>query len=197
VRSLLLHPDRDLDAGTPAPIPFAQDLELGVLLAAAAGGDRYILDVMTTAFAQAWANDDATIRHRQGVLADCIANPGIVRQFYAIVIEPFSHGQSWNYSLFGRVPSAKVASGVRTLRGCLDVLARLRRACLTNAGRFRSSGFAQLFATLERELDDAYLKAARADLDALTFKNGLLMSATVGNVARAAMPCSGSRSGAT
>ncbi len=176
-----MYRDRDFDARSPAPIPFAQDLELDVLTTAAAGGDRYIIDVMTAAFAQAWVNDAATIRYRQEVLADCIANPSVVRQFYAIIVEPFSRGQSWNYSLFGRVPSAKVASGVRTLLGCLDILARLRRACLANAGRFRSSGFAQLFATLERELDDDYQKAARADLDNLTFRRGLLLSATVGD----------------
>jgi hypothetical protein len=184
MKTFLMHPDRDFDAQLPSPkepIGYAQDLELDVLLSAAAAGDRYLYDVMTAACASAWANDIATIRYRQDILKDCLANPSIVRQFYAIAIEPFSRNNSWNFSLYGRDASSMVGSGVRTLQSCLDVLARLRNACSANASSFTSKGFRQFFYTLERDLDDVYLEAARTDLSNLTFRNGLLLSAQVGD----------------
>jgi hypothetical protein len=184
MKTFLMHPDRDFDAQPPsaeAPISFARDLELDVLLSAAAAEDRYIYDIMAAACAHAWTNDIATIRYRQEVLQDCLANPVLVRQFYAIAIEPFGRSHSWTFSLYGRDAASKVGSGVRTLLSCLDVLTRLRNTCLASADRFASPGFRQFFATLRRDLDDAYLEAARADLNNLTFRNGLLLSAQVGD----------------
>lgn len=184
MKTFLMHPDCDFDARPPsekAPIPYAQDIELGVLLNAAAADDRYLHDIMAAACARAWTNDIATIRYRQEILKDCLANAAIVRQFYAIAIEPFSHDRSWNFSLYGRDAASKVGSGVRTLQSCLDVLGRLRDTCAANADRFSSPGFRQFFATLQRDLDDDYLQAARADLDNLTFRNGLLLSARIGD----------------
>ncbi len=181
MKVFLMHPDRDFNAQPPdQPTPFAQDIELDVLLRAAAGDDRYLYDIMTAACAHAWTNNIATIRYRQEVLKDCLANPAIVRQFYTIAIEPFDREHSWNFSLHGRDASLRVGSAVRTLQGSLDVLARLRKTCAANANRFDSRGFRQLFATLERDLDDAYLNAAQTDLNNLTFQNGLLLSARVG-----------------
>jgi hypothetical protein len=184
MKTFLMHPDRDFDAQPPPPkepLQFAQDLELNVLLNAAAAGDRYLFDIMSAACSRAWTNDVATIRYRQDILKDCIANPKIVRQFYAIAIEPFGREHSWNFSLFGRDASSKVGSGVRTLQSCLDILGRLRDTCSANATKFASRGFRQFFETLERDLDDAYLEAARTDLDNLTFRSGLLLSAQVGD----------------
>lgn len=184
MKTFLMHPDRDFDTEPPSPkqpIRFAQDIELNVLLDAAAAGDRYLFDIMAAACSGAWTNDIATVRYRQEILKDCIANPSIVRQFYAIAIEPFGRERSWNFSLWGRDASTMVASGVRTLQSSLEVLGRLRDACSATADRFSSSGFRQFFDTLERDLDDGYLEAARADLSNLTFRSGLLLSAQVGD----------------
>jgi hypothetical protein len=186
VKTLLMHPDQDFDAQTPRPpAQFAQDLELDVLLGAMAAGDRYLLDIMTGAFAAAWSNDVPTIRYRQEVLKDCLDNPALVRAFYAIAIEPFSRERGWDFNLYGHDPASMVGSGVRTLQSCLDVLERLRRTCSANAGSFASRGFRQFVATLEHDLDDNYLRAARADLANLTFRKGLLLSARVGDGGKA------------
>lgn len=184
MKTFLMHPDRDFDATPPSaqtPISFAQDIELDVLLNAAAAGDQYLYDVMAAACAHAWTNDIATVRYRQDILKDCLANPDIVRQFYAIAIEPFGRDRMWGFSLYGRDAASRVGSGVRTLQSCLAVLGRLRDTCQTHASRFASPGFQQFFATLRRDLDDAYLAAARADLANLTFQQGLLLSARVGD----------------
>jgi hypothetical protein len=184
MKAFLMHPDREFNARPPSPkepLQFAQDLELDVLLGAAAVGDRYLYDVMSAACANAWTNEVATIRYPQDILKDCLANASIVRQFYAIAAEPFGRDRSWNFSLYGGDASSMVRSGVPTLQSCLDVLARLRNACSANANRFVSQGFHQFFNTIERDLDDAYLEAAQADLDNLTFRKGLLLSTQVGD----------------
>lgn len=184
MKTFLMYPDRDFDPTPPSKsgrgMQFTQDIELEVLLKAAAGDDRYIYDVMAAACAGAWDNDIVTIRYRQAILQDCLAYPEIVRRFYAIAIEPFGRERSWDFSLFGREPSAMVASGVRTLQSSLGVLRRLRDACLGNAGRFTSPGFQQFFETLRRDLDDSYLEAAATDLNNLTFRKGVLLSAQIG-----------------
>lgn len=186
MKTFLMHPDRDFSAEPPSPkepIHFAQDIELNVLLNAAAAGDRYLFDIMAAACVNAWTNDIDTINYRQEILRDCIANPSVVRQFYAIAIEPFGREKSWSFSLYRRENDASsiVGSAVRTLQSCLEVLRRFRDTCSANADSFKSRGFRQLFDTLERNLDDSYLQAAAADLNNLTFRVGLLLSAQVGN----------------
>lgn len=184
MKTFLMHPDRDFDSRGPSekePLQFAQDIELDVLLKAAAADDRYIYDVMSAACAHAWSNDAATVLYRQDILKDCLANRSLVREFYSIAIEPFDREHSWSYSLHDRSASSKVSSGVHALQSSLDVLKRLRNACSINAWKFTSRGFRQFFQTLERDLDDAYLNAARTDLTNLTFQNGLLLSAQVGD----------------
>lgn len=188
MKTCLMHPDRDFDPRSLSPresLPYAQDIELEVLLNAAAGGDRYFHDTMAAACGQAWDNDIETIRYRQEVLKDCLAVPALVRKFYDIAIEPFGRERSWSFSLYDRDAGQKVASGVRTLQSCLDVLERLRKTCAANADRLASRGFRQFFATLEKNLDDDWLGAARTDLTNLSFRVGLLLSAQVGSGGKA------------
>ena len=184
MKTFLMHTGQDFDATPPSkkgPIQSAQDLELDVLFSAAAAGDRYLYDVMAAACAGAWTNDIATVRYRQDIVKDCLANPAIVRQIYAIAIEPFGRERSWEFGLYGRDASSMVGSGVRTLQSSLGVLRRLRNACSATASSFTSRGFRQFFNTLERDLDDAYLEAAGTDLNNLTFRKGALLSAQVGD----------------
>ena len=184
MKTLLMHPNRDFDATPPSkenPIQFAQDIGFDVLLNAAAAGDRYLHDIMAAACVGAWANHIATICYRQEILKDCLANPAIVRKLYAIAVEPFGRERSWDFSLSGRDASSMVGSSVRALQNSLGILRRLRNTCSTNASRFASPGFRQLFATMERDLDDAYLEAAATDLNNLTFRKGVLLSAQVGD----------------
>ncbi|MDN7799590.1 MULTISPECIES: MutS-related protein [Burkholderia cepacia complex] len=183
MKTFLMHPDRDFN---PQAEPsetlshFAQDMEVEVLLNAAAAGDRYLYDIMSAAIAGAWTSDLATISYRQDVLKDCLANPGVVRQFYALALEPFSRERSWSFGMYGREPSSMVSSAVRTLKNCLELLSRLKRICNTNSDSFVSQGFKLFFNTLDRNLDEEYLRAVNVDLKDLTFRNGILLSAELG-----------------
>ena len=185
MRAHLMHPDRGFDAVAQEPIPFERDLELSVLLDAAAGGDKYLLGVVTAAFAGAWRNDAATVRHRQGVLSDALAAPAGLRALYAIACEPFGRDHYWEYSLYGTEPAAKVSSAVRTLRSCLSVLRRLRDRCAAMAPGFCSAGLRGLSETLQRDLSEDYLAEAEADLETLMFRRGVLLSAEVGGGGKA------------
>lgn len=185
MKAHLMHPGRSFLPPTEASADdfarIAGDLEIGVLLRAASAGDPFLFDVMSNALADAWTNDLATILHRQAALKDSLANPEILRRLYALALEPFTREQSWTFGLYASSPSSKVGSSVRMLQGALKVLRRLRDTGVAAAPRFSSSGFQGLFRTLERDLDDHYLEAAEADLDNLTFRNGVLLSAQVGD----------------
>lgn len=184
MKPFLLHPARGQD---PPSIPsnegmgFVQDLEAAVLIDAMAAGDRFLREVIVGVLSAAWTNNGATIRYRQGVLKDCLSNPSAVRRFYALAMEPFDRDKSWNYGVSGRDPVSMVPSSVRTLQSCLDVLKRLRNTCDIHRSEFASEGFRQFFDTLDRNLDDDYLASASADLDRLTFRSGVLLSAELGS----------------
>lgn len=184
MRTFLMHPDRSFRAEAPQQadsVDCAQDIELEVLLSAAAAGDRYLYDIMSAAVSQAWTNDGATIRYRQEILKDCLSNGDAVRQFYALAIEPFDREKSWHFGMYGHDPSTMVSSSIRTLQSCLDVLRRLKDTCNRYSTRLISRGFQQFFSTLEENLDNDYLDAANADLDKLTFRRGVLLSAELGD----------------
>ncbi|MGB3832716.1 MAG: DNA mismatch repair protein MutS [Mesorhizobium sp.] len=183
MKTLLMHPDRDFDAGVPRTRETGdtvQDLELGVLLDAMAKGNAQLREVAQAALLGAWENDMDTILHRQDILKDCLANADVVRQFHELSLEPFNRKRDRLYSPFGNDPSMKVSTSVRTLSVCLDVLRRLRNTCNTYYKGFSSAGFTRFFKTLNDNLGDDYLAAATADLERLTFKDGVLMSAELG-----------------
>lgn len=183
MKTLLMFPDRDFEAvavQSKEIDDYAQDLELGVLLDAMAEGDTYLREVSKAALFGAWANDLDTILYRQEILKDCLANESLVRQFYALALEPFNRKNDRLYRPFGDEPSVKVSTSVRTLIDALDVLRRLRNTCNFYYKGFQSRGFNQFFKTLNDNLSDSYLAAVGADLEQLKFSSGVLMSAELG-----------------
>ena len=183
MKVLLLHPDRDPAISTkddPKVPGYAQDLELGVLVDAACGDDRYMRSIFLKVFDVAFDNDVPGVLHRQAVLKDCLAQAGLVRDLLVLCAEPFGREASWTYSLFGRDPAAKVSSSVRTLQSCLGLLARMRDKLARHAVSFQSAGLRNLTQTLAQNLDDDYLAATKRDLEALTFRRGVLLSASLG-----------------
>jgi DNA mismatch repair ATPase MutS len=189
MKVFLMHPDRDFVPAKEAAFDdddFAQDLELGVLLDAMAGNDGYLDDIARAALAGAWSNDAGTILYRQDILKDCLANDGIVRELYALALEPFSEDKRRFYIPFGMDPASKVSSSVSTLQMSLDVLRRIRNTCNAFYKTFHSRGFNRLFETLNDNLDDDYLASAKADLERLKFNEGVLVSADLGESGKGA-----------
>ena len=82
----LLHEAQDFDfqAGLPAGHEAViQDLELTTLLQAMALGDEFLADVSRKVLL-ASLQDLEAIGYRQRVLADCLAQPEVIREMYTV-----------------------------------------------------------------------------------------------------------------
>jgi DNA mismatch repair ATPase MutS len=77
-------------------------------------------------------------------------------------------------------PSAILHGSIDALQMFMEVLRKLRHAADAHAPQFESRGFSALFATLQRELSDAYFVSVRNHLQELRFPGGVLISAELG-----------------
>jgi hypothetical protein len=176
----LLHRDRDFDFGADLPAghhELIEDLELNILLQAMAAGDRFLYQVSTEVLLASLADPDA-IRYRQGVLADCLAQPEVIREMYAVavgVLEDKRH--LWGYGGSYQSASSNLSGSVGYLEAYVARLRQLRKIADDHAGDFRSDGLRTLFATLQRELDDEYFEEISFHLKQLRFRAGVLISA--------------------
>jgi len=172
---------------TPPPLPgtdgaLAQDLELGTLWSAMAGGDEFLFETAKRAVLSGLRDAEA-IKYRQRVLADCLERPGIVRQLYALAIEALENERKADggFGLWGTDrPDATLRHSVQVLKLHVDVLRRLRQIAEQQAPDFRSEGFTRFFAMVMDELTDDYLQTVEQHLRELGFSRGVLESATLG-----------------
>jgi DNA mismatch repair ATPase MutS len=163
-------------------LELAQDLELGTLLRAMAGGDALLFDIAKFALLCSLA-DPRQITYRQDILSDCIARPGVVREIYAIAVEAIV-GESEIYHPFGGHPSGVLRRSVEVLEMLVGLLKRLREIADDHHATVTSRGLTTLFAMLREELDDEYFQRVDDHLNRLKFKSGMLMSAKLGRANR-------------
>jgi hypothetical protein len=179
VKAHLLYPDQDFDtkAGLPAGHEdLVQDLDLTVVLQAMAAGDRFLFDICTRVLL-ASLTDEATIRYRQDVLADCMAEPGTVRQMYAIAVGALTDRRKlWGFTV-SHHPGSILSTAIRQLEVLIARLRELRQLADDHAGKFRSRGLTALFRALQLELDDEYFETLSHHLRQLHFRDGELISA--------------------
>ena len=177
----LLYQDRDFDFGADLPPGYEalnQDLELTTLLQAMAGGDRFLFEVSTKVLL-ASLHDPEAIGYRQRVLADCLAQPEVIREMYAVAVGALADKRHlWGgYGGSYQNPSSNLSGAVRHLEAYVARLRQLRRIADDHAGNFRSDGLRTLFATLQRELGDGYFEEIGLHLKQLRFRAGVLISA--------------------
>ncbi len=178
----LMYRDRDFDPNAPLPdnaSALMQDLELDILLSAMASDDTYLYEIcMKALLAGLYDVDD--ILYRQAVLADCLANQATVRELYAIATEAIeSKRRNW-FGIYTTFPGAILHSATRMIEMYMPLLERLRKLADESSGAFQSEGFIRFFAMIERELDDAYLATVHEHLKYLSFGEGVLISARLG-----------------
>ncbi|MGA7051703.1 MAG: DNA mismatch repair protein [Mycobacterium sp.] len=182
----LLHPRSDLDL--EPRLPWQQsalindDLELGRLYNAMAAGDAFLLDTAKKLIPITVVDPDVII-YRQEVLADCLANRTVVRQIYdaASAVD----GVELRHKVFlgglnSRDPELILRRSVRVLELLTSTLRQLRSLSDEYAGRFRSTGFRQLFAMLAEQLSDDYVARVNEYLSELQLPRGVLLSAQLG-----------------
>jgi MutS domain V len=182
MKAFLMYPDRDFELERDLPpneADLSSDLELGTLLRAMAGGDKFLLDVARRGLHSGLASP-AEIAYRQHVLADCVAQPGVVRDLYDVAVAAITGERH----LFGWTmrdsPDSILYRARQVMQLYLDMFRRLRGIADVQAASFGSEGFTRFFAMLTEELADGYLAEIEAQLGELAFRRGTLISARLG-----------------
>ncbi len=178
MKAYLLYESQDFDFGSDLPPnheDLIQDLELTTLLQAMSLGDKLLFEVSKQVLLSS-LDDPEAILYRQRVLADCIAEPEVIRQLYAIAVGALADKRGlWGFS--SRYPSSILSGALNQLEAHVSRLKELRKIADEHAERFRSAGLTTLLRTLQRELDDEYFHTISHHLKQLRFREGVLMSA--------------------
>jgi hypothetical protein len=179
MKAFLMHRDSDFDLQHELPAnakALSQDLELSVLLATMAAADPFLFEVAERALLVSLA-DPEEIVYRQQVLTDCLENPAIARELYALAGEAIRAQKRLWGSYYKASPRSILGTSVHKMELLVGFLRRLRQMTDEHAGEFRSPGFARFCAMLAEELDEEYFGMIDSHLKALKFKGGMLLSA--------------------
>ena len=182
MKAHLLFRDRDFDVAAELPAnsdDLFRDLELTRVAEVMADGDKFRYDVSARVLL-ASLTDPADIGYRQDVLADCIAQPEIIRQMYAIAVGALADKrQVWGFWATQR-PGSILSGAVSQLEVLIARLRQLRQIADEHAGKFASDGMVTLLRSLQEDLDDEYFETLRRHLAQLRFRSGELISAQLG-----------------
>lgn len=182
MKAYLMYPDQDFDVSAPLrknAKDLYQDLELGVILDAMAGGDEFLRDIAGRALLGILKTPQA-IEYRQQILIDCLEQPAVIRQLYALAVEAIEAEKHVYHSIFSNYPSSVLRTSMESLKILVKVLGKLRQVADDNATSFRSPGFTRFFGMLADQLDDEYFSTIAGHLKTLEFRNGVLISAGLG-----------------
>jgi len=182
MKAHLLYEAQDFDFAASLPPgheAVIQDLELATLLRAMASGDDFLAAVSRKVLL-ASLHDPQAIRYRQQVLTDCLAEPAVIREMYAVAVGALQDKRGLWWGGYGgsyQSASSNLSGAVRHLEGYVARLRQLRKIADDHCVKFRSQGMKTLFATLQRELDDEYFEEISHHLKQLRFRAGVLISA--------------------
>jgi len=199
MKALLMYPDRDFvlpekltrhgryrdvepqPKSSPQERALMQDLELGTLLRAMSGGDEFLFDVAQEALLSGMKNDLETILYRQEIVKDCLKNPAVVRELYDLAVETLESRRMCWLGLFSRgYPASILSDSINLLQLLMRMLTKLRSIADTQAARFESAGFTNLFGMFQSEFSDAYFARVQNHLTELRFRAGVPVSAELG-----------------
>jgi DNA mismatch repair ATPase MutS len=181
MKAHLMFPDRDFSLvgeASHSQEELAHDLRLSTLFDAMARGDKFLLAVSKRAVLSS-LRDPAAIAYRQKVLDDCISQPEIVREMYALSVAAVEEERRI-YGFLRPYPSGILRRSIAALELFVKPMKRLRQIADEHADRFRSEGLRTFFDMLKRELDDDYFRTIDDHLRRLKFRTGMLMSAELG-----------------
>src|SRR5579884_2209952 len=182
MKAFLMYKDRDFDLQGKLPPneqALTQDLELNTLFNAMALGDKFLFEVAKKAVLSS-LTDLETICYRQDILKDCLKNASIVRDIYDITIEAIESEKKNFLGFLSKYPDTLLRRSIQMLRIFVDMLKKLRQIADEHAYTFESEGFRAFFGMLERELGDDYFASIQHHLKALEFRDGVLISAELG-----------------
>jgi DNA mismatch repair ATPase MutS len=182
VKVLLMHPAVAFDPKRPLPehsSDLVEDLGLERLFVAMAGNDKLAYAVAKAAVLSPLPSTEE-ITWRQEVLADCVAQPQLPAQLYALAGEALESHKRLTFWGLSHSPESLRYYSVQALEVLLRYLEKFRRFAMDHAGEVTSAGFRQLFSMLSAELDEGYLDDLRSHMTELKLPRGLFMSAALG-----------------
>lgn len=182
MKTFLMYPDRDFDLERLLPPnhqALIQDLELETLFQAMSRGDDFILDVSKKAILIS-LDDLAIIHYRQKILQDCFKNPEIVRDIYRISLEAIANKRRSWMGIYSSYPSGILSNAINMVEMFMELLEKLKYIAANHANQFESEGFTRFFAMIQEELNDDYFAIVKAHLKELKFRDGVLLSASLG-----------------
>jgi DNA mismatch repair ATPase MutS len=175
---------RDRDSEEPAlPIEhhkeLIQDLGLGHLLEAMAGGDGFVREVANRVLLSS-ASELDTIRYRQAILSDCLNHSSLVKEIYDLAVDAIVREKKDFWTFSKGYPRWILSRSIGVLRMFVNMLRKLRRIADGSADKFESEGFKRFFAMLSADLSDEYFEVLEGHLNQLEFRDGVLLSAKLG-----------------
>jgi DNA mismatch repair ATPase MutS len=188
MKAFLMYRERDFDLKRTLPSheqALTQDLELNTLFNAMALGDEFLFEVAKKVFLFSVSDLD-TILYRQNILRDCLNNPSIVRDIYAVAAESIEREKKHYFGFLSNYPDTILNRSIEVLQMFVVMLKKLRNIGDEHAGKFQSEGFRAFFAMLNKELNDEYFASIQNHLRQVKFRGGVLMSAELGKGGRGA-----------
>jgi len=182
MKAFLMYKNLDFDLQRQLPSNeqiLTQDLELNTLFNAMALDNKFLFEVGKKAVLSGQSDVD-TIIYRQNILKDCLKNPSIVREIYQIPIESSESKQRHWMGVFSYIASGVLSSSIEMLQMFVGLLRKLKNIADEHADKFESEGFTAFFAMIKKELDDEYFAIVENHLKQLKFRNGVLISAELG-----------------
>lgn len=156
------------------------DLELKRVLSNMARGDEIISAACGAAlFCPLQSTEE--IHYRQEILRDVFQNPDAIRQLYETTVETEKKRRSSWHWLSSTYLSTTFSSAIELMKIYTEMLMELRLVADSKLFGFQSEGFRNLLTMLQRELDDDYFAEVNAHLNDLKDRDGMLVSATLGN----------------
>jgi DNA mismatch repair ATPase MutS len=183
MKAYLMYRGRDFDLQGKLPAnqdALVQDLELQLLFNAMAQGDEFLLAVARQAILAGTRTDLETIGYRQAILRDCLANPAVVKELYAIAVEAIARERKVHFGLYSKSPEMVLRRACEVLQMFVSLLRQLQQVSAEHRAQFASEGFAALFAAIDDELGEEYLASVQAHLRELELREGVLISAELG-----------------
>ena len=181
MKAHLLFKDKDffLDATLKSHAEtLTQDLELTTIFNAMALGDKFVFEVSRKVILTGITDMNA-ILYRQEILRDCLKNPAVLVELYALAVQTLEDSRKYYFGSFVRAGTI-LFTALDLLELYVEMLRKLRTIAETNASSFDSEGFRALFSMLSAELSDDYFGVIERHLEALKFRHGVLVNAGLG-----------------
>lgn len=154
-----------------------QDLGLNTLFTAMARDDELVFEVAKRVILTSLQNDLETIRYRQNILQDCLNNPTVVRELYAVAVEAMEKEKKHYLGSLMRYPNWTLRWAIDVMETLLGMMKKLRKVADAHAHEFTAEGWVEFFSMLKRELSNEYCDGVQHHLRQLKFRNGVLLSA--------------------